>query len=77
VTGQGIGLQACARLPPAWPVLAGLDHWQFGRVFVLSIAQGCRGATTAPASSRTWKAIAGQRARAKARQRTDCRSGLP
>ncbi len=45
--------------------LAGLDHRQFGRVFVLSIAQACRGATTAPASGSTG-AIAGQRARSKA-----------
>ena len=27
-------LQTCARLPPAWPVLAGLDHRKFGRGFV-------------------------------------------
>ena len=55
--------------------LGWLDHQQFFRVFVLTIAQGCRGATMAPASSGTG-AIASKLARAKARQRTDCRSGL-
>jgi hypothetical protein len=48
---------------------------QFGRVFVLSIGETGLEATTAPASSSTWKAIAGKRARAKARRRTGCRSG--
>jgi hypothetical protein len=50
---------------------------QFGRVFVLSIGETGHEATTAPASSSTWKAIAGKRARAKARRRTGSRSGVP
>jgi hypothetical protein len=39
------------RLPLAWPVLAALDHRQFGRAFVLSIGEAGHEATTAPASS--------------------------
>ncbi|MBK8114898.1 MAG: hypothetical protein IPK44_10325 [Candidatus Accumulibacter sp.] len=54
-----------------------LDHRQFGRVFVLSIGEAGHEATTAPGSSGAWKAIAGKWARAKARQRTGCRSGVP
>jgi hypothetical protein len=54
VAGQGVGVRVCARLPPAWLELAALDHRQFFRAFVRSIAQGCRGATTAPVSSSAW-----------------------
>jgi hypothetical protein len=36
------------RLPLAWPVLAVLDHRQFGRAFVLSIGEAGHEATTAP-----------------------------
>jgi hypothetical protein len=39
------------RLPLAWPVLAALDHRQFGRAFVLSIGEAGHEATTAPGSS--------------------------
>jgi hypothetical protein len=42
------------RLPPAWPVLAALDHRQFGRAFVLSIGEAGHEATTAPGSSGAW-----------------------
>ena len=42
------------RLPLAWPVLAALDHRQFGRAFVLSIGEAGHEATTAPASSGAW-----------------------
>jgi hypothetical protein len=52
-----------------------LEHRQFFRVFVLSIGEAGHEATTAPASGGT-VAIVGKRARAKARQRTGCRSGL-
>jgi hypothetical protein len=44
-------LQTCARVPPAWLVLAALDHRQFGRAFVLSIGEAGHEATTAPGSS--------------------------
>jgi hypothetical protein len=65
------------RLPLAWPVLAVLDHRQFGRAFVLSIGEAGHEATTAPASSGAgWRSPASG-ARANARQRTGCRSGLP
>jgi hypothetical protein len=42
------------RLPLAWPVLAALDHRQFGRAFVLSIGEAGHEATTAPVSSGAW-----------------------
>jgi hypothetical protein len=67
--GQGVGVLAgigCRRvpgLPPAWLVLAALDHRQFGRAFVLSIGKASHEATTAPVMSGAWKAIAGKRAR--------------
>jgi hypothetical protein len=65
------------RLPLAWPVLAALDHRQFGRAFVLSIGEAGHEATTAPASSGAgWRSPASG-ARANAGQRTGCRSGLP
>jgi hypothetical protein len=54
-----------------------LDRRQCFRVFVLSIVEAGHEATTAPASSSTWKAIAGKRARATARRRTGSRSGVP
>jgi hypothetical protein len=62
-----------------WPGqdLGVLDHRQCFRVFVLSIVEAGHEATTAPASSSTWKAIAGKRARATARRRTGSRSGVP
>jgi hypothetical protein len=81
--GQDLGLLAsigCRRapgLPLAWPVLAVLDHRQFGRAFVLSIGEAGHEATTAPVSSGAgWRSPANG-ARSKARQRTGCRSGLP
>ncbi|MBK8114901.1 MAG: hypothetical protein IPK44_10340 [Candidatus Accumulibacter sp.] len=65
------------RLPPAWTVLAVLDHRQFFRAFVLSIGEAGHEATTAPASSGAgWRSPASG-ARANAGQRTGCRSGLP
>jgi hypothetical protein len=75
--GRGVGLQACARLPPAWLVLAVLEHRQFFRAFVLSIGEASHEATTAPASGGTGWQIASKRASSKARQRTGCRSGVP
>jgi hypothetical protein len=42
------------RLPLAWPVLAALDHRQFGRAFVLSIGEAGHEATAAPGSSGAW-----------------------
>jgi hypothetical protein len=42
------------RLPPAWSVLAVLDHRQFFRAFVLSIGEAGNKATTAPGSSGAW-----------------------
>jgi hypothetical protein len=48
------GASTCAGLPLAWPVLATLDHRQFGRAFVLSIGEAGHEATTAPASSGAW-----------------------
>jgi hypothetical protein len=57
--------------------VAVLDHRQFCRVFVLSIGETGHEATTAPASSSAWKAIAGKRARTTARRRTGSRSGVP
>jgi hypothetical protein len=59
------------RLPLAWPVLAALDHRQFGRAFVLSIGEAGHEATTAPGGDRR------QVGQGEARQRTGCRSGLP
>jgi hypothetical protein len=59
------------RLPLAWPVLAALDHRQFGRSFVLSIGEAGHEATTAPGGDRR------QVGQGEARQRTGCRSGLP
>jgi hypothetical protein len=70
-------LQACARLQPAWLVLAGLDHRQFFRAFSLSIGAASHEATTAPVSGGTGWQIASKRASSKARQRTGCRSGVP
>jgi hypothetical protein len=52
--GQALGVLAIQRLPPAWPVLAVLDHRQFGRAFVLSIGEAGHEATTAPVSSGAW-----------------------
>jgi hypothetical protein len=73
----GIGCRRAPGLPLAWPVLAALDHRQFGRAFVFSIGEAGHEATTAPASSGAgWRSPASG-ARAKARQRTGCRSGLP
>jgi hypothetical protein len=81
--GQDIGLLAgigCRRapgLPPAWFVLAVLDHRQFGRAFVLSIGEAGHEATTAPASSGAgWRSPASG-ARSNAGQRTGCRSVVP
>jgi hypothetical protein len=52
-------LQACARLQPAWLVLAGLDHRQFFRAFSLSIGAASHEATTAPVSGGTgWRSPA-------------------
>jgi hypothetical protein len=54
---RGLGLGVLAgnpRLPLAWPVLAALDHRQFGRAFVLSIGEAGHEATTAPVSSGAW-----------------------
>ena len=45
---------AGVRVPPAWTVLAVLDHRQFFRAFVLSIGEAGHEATTAPASSGAW-----------------------
>jgi hypothetical protein len=58
--GQALGVLAgfgCRRapgLPLAWPVLAALDHRQFGRSFVLSIGEAGHEATTAPGSNGAW-----------------------
>ncbi|MBK8114885.1 MAG: hypothetical protein IPK44_10260 [Candidatus Accumulibacter sp.] len=58
-------------------VLAVLDHRQFGGVFVLSIGEAGHEATTAPGSSGAgWRSPASG-AKANARQRNGCRSGLP
>ncbi|MBK8114882.1 MAG: hypothetical protein IPK44_10245 [Candidatus Accumulibacter sp.] len=65
------------RLPPAWSVLAVLDHRQFFRGFVLSIGEAAHEATTAPGSSGAWWRSPASGARSKARQRTGCRSGVP
>jgi hypothetical protein len=63
--GQGVGLLAVV-----------LSYRQFVRVFVLSIGEACREATTAPASgSARWRSPASG-ARSKTRQRTGSRSGL-
>jgi hypothetical protein len=68
-----------ARSPANWRCCAqGVQLvGQFCRVFVLSIGEAGHEATTAPVSGGTWKAITNKRARAKARQRTDGRLGLP
>ncbi|MBK8114895.1 MAG: hypothetical protein IPK44_10310 [Candidatus Accumulibacter sp.] len=50
----GIGCRRAPGLPPAWTVLAVLDHRQFGRAFVLSIGEAGNKATTAPGSSGSW-----------------------
>jgi hypothetical protein len=53
--GQALGVRAGMQtpgLPPAWPVLAALDHRQFGRAFVLSIGKASHEATTAPVIER-------------------------
>jgi hypothetical protein len=65
------------RLPPAWSVLAALDHRQFGRAFVLSIGEAGHEATTAPASSGAWWRSPASGAWSNAGQRTGCRSGVP
>ncbi|MBK8114883.1 MAG: hypothetical protein IPK44_10250 [Candidatus Accumulibacter sp.] len=67
----GIGCRRAPGLPPAWFVLAALDHRQFGRAFVLSIGEAGHEATTAPGGDRR------QVGQGEARQRTGCRSGLP
>jgi hypothetical protein len=66
-----------AAVAVVWSVLAGLDHRQFFRVFVLSIGEAGHEATTAPVSGGTGWQIASKRAKSKARQRTGCRSGVP
>ncbi|MBK8114884.1 MAG: hypothetical protein IPK44_10255 [Candidatus Accumulibacter sp.] len=58
------------RLPLAWPVLAALDHRQFGRAFVLSIGEAGHEATTAPVSSGAgWRSPASGPRRRRAAQR--------
>jgi hypothetical protein len=65
------------RLPLAWPVLAALDHRQFGRAFVLSIGEAGHEATTAPGSSGAgWRSPASG-ASSNAGQRNGCRSVVP
>jgi hypothetical protein len=74
---SGVGCAGKPRLPLAWPVLAALDHRQFFRVFVLSIGEAGHEGDDGASVEQHLVAIAGKRARAKARQHTGSRSGLP
>jgi hypothetical protein len=56
----GMRLQRPPGLPPAWSVLAALDHRQFGRAFVLSIGEAGRRSDNGARVERCLVAIAGK-----------------